>query len=143
MVQFNKKILVVDRVSLVMNDETIAAWGIAAGADREGAATNTALILGKLQRDIACSLYTNHPEAALRGEILWTSYGSVSLQGLFVIASNADNELLNSIEDQDYLCHLRSIQEVATASGFNVNIQRVQTSFPINTIEVPASLLNS
>lgn len=137
---FEKNILVVDRITLVMSDEMVTHWGEAANANRERTAVVTAIILAKLQQAISFNLFNQNPEACIRGDVLWTGYGSISTTGLFAIASSADDEALNCLDDSDYLCHLRTIQATAKEHGFNLTIDRLQDAFPITGIEVPLSL---
>lgn len=138
--KFEQNILVVNRIALIMNDELVQKWGDAANADRNATAYATAIILAKLQQRVSVALHTENPEACARPELLWTDYGSISVSGLFIIASTSDKEVLNHYEDHDYLNHLHTIKRVAEENGFKLTVVPVKANFPFSNTEIPASM---
>lgn len=138
--QFEQNILVVNRVSLMMNDELVAKWGKAANANRDAASYATAIILSKLQHKVTVALAEENPEACVRANLLWTDYGSISISGLFVIASGSDAEVKNHFEDHDYLSHLHTIKRIAEESGFVLTVVPVRAEFPFNNTVIPNSM---
>lgn len=138
--KFKENILVVNRVALIMNDDMVEKWGAAATADRERAIYATALIMSKLQHDVSTALALENPEACVRANLLWTDHGAISVSGLFVIASCADLEVLNHVEDHDYLNHLHTIKRVAEQYGFKLTVVPVKAEFPFTNTEIPASM---
>lgn len=138
--KFEQNILVVNRIALVMNDDLVQKWGEAANANREAAQYATVVILAKLQQRILAALYTENPEACVRPELLWTDYGAISTSGLFIISSAADREVLNHVEDHDYLNHLHTIKRVAEENGFKLSVLPVKTDFPFTNTKIPADM---
>ncbi|QZE60227.1 hypothetical protein pEaSNUABM35_00310 [Erwinia phage pEa_SNUABM_35] len=138
--KFEQNILVVNRIALIMDDELVQKWGEAANANRDATAYATAIILAKLQQKIIAAVAEENPEACVRPEILWTDYGSISINGLFIIASGADAELLNHVEDHDYLNHLHTIKRVAEENGFKLTVLPVKHLFPFTNTEIPESM---
>ncbi len=137
---FKKEVLIVNRVSLVMGDELARKWGDSAQKNRRKTQYATAIILGKLQKDVTLALALENPEACLRPELLWVDYGSLSVSGLFVIASSADEEMLNHVEDNDYLIHLHTIKRVANEHGFNMMVTPIQAAWPFKNTTIPLEL---
>lgn len=138
--KFEQNILVVNRIALVMNDDLVQKWGEAANANREAAQYATVVILAKLQQRILAALYTENPEACVRPELLWTDYGAISTSGLFIISSAADREVLNHVEDHDYLNHLHTIKRVAEENGFKLSVLPVKADFPFTNTKIPADM---
>ena len=138
--KFEQNILVVNRIALIMNDDLVKKWGEAANANREAAQYATVVILAKLQQRILAALYTENPEACVRPELLWTDYGAISTSGLFIISSAADREVLNHVEDHDYLNHLHTIKRVAEENGFKLSVLPVKADFPFTNTKIPADM---
>lgn len=142
--KFEQNILVVNRIQLAMNDELVKKLTDAARDDRGASAMTlgyaTAIVMAKLQHKITFALAEENPEACVRAELLWTDHGSVTTSALFLIASAADEEVLNHIEDHDYLNHLHTIKRVAEANGFKLHVFPVAANFPFKRTEIPADM---
>ena len=135
--KFEQNVLVVNRINIVMGDDLVQKWGEAANANRDQAAYATAIILSRLQRKLTTAMVEENPEATCRPDLLWTDYGSISINGIFVIASGADKEVLNCFEDHDYLNHLETLKRVAEEAGFLMTVDPILADFPFANTDIP------
>lgn len=142
--KLEQNILVVNRIALVMKDELVKKLTEAANTDRSATALSlaytTAIVMAKLQHKVTFALAEENPEACVRAELLWTDHGSLSTSALFIIASAADEEVLNHVEDHDYLNHLHTIKRVAEENGFTLSVFPVAANFPFKRTEIPADM---
>lgn len=150
--KLEQNILVVNRIALIMTEELVDKLAKNANDKLAEAAKNnsdpstmslaytTVILMAKLQQKVSFALAEENPEACVRGELLWTDHGALSTSALFIIASSADEEVLNHVEDHDYLNHLHTIKRVAEENGFRMSAFPVVANFPFKRTEIPADM---
>lgn len=133
--------LVVNRLTIGMGAALTEQLCEIFNADRSAGIDTSSRTIAELQQKITVALMTQNPESCCRPVIQWTDCGTMTISCKFIISSSADDEVLNSLEDHDYLNHLYTIQRVAKANGFEIiSVSKLAANFPFDKTSIPRVL---